>query len=80
MQTVNIHEAKTHFSRLVEQAFTGNDVLIARAGKPVARLTRLENEETRPRILGLGKNRFSLPKDFSKLHADTIRDMFEAGK
>ena len=38
MSTINIHEAKTHFSRIVEQAEAGEEILIARAGKPVARL------------------------------------------
>jgi prevent-host-death family protein len=40
--TVNIHDAKTHFSRLVDRAAAGEDIIIARAGKPVARLTRIE--------------------------------------
>ncbi len=40
--TVNIHNAKTHLSRLVDRAAAGEDIVIARAGKPVARLTRIE--------------------------------------
>jgi prevent-host-death family protein len=39
---INIHEAKTHLSRLVDRAAAGDDIVIARAGKPVARLTRIE--------------------------------------
>src|SRR5439155_1670650 len=42
MKTVNIHQAKTHFSRLVEQAAGGEEILIARSGKPIARLGRLD--------------------------------------
>ena len=44
MQTVNIYEAKTKLSKLVDLASSGTDVVIARAGKPVARLTALQNE------------------------------------
>jgi prevent-host-death family protein len=43
MTTINIHEAKTHLSRLVDRAAVGEDIVIARAGKPVARLTSLES-------------------------------------
>lgn len=77
MQTVNIHEAKTHLSRFVDQAAAGEEILIARAGKPVARLVALPQPDLTPRTLGLGKNRFTLPGDFSGLHDETIRRMFE---
>lgn len=51
---VNIHDAKTHFSRLVERAAAGEDILIAKAGKPVARLTRIETAaEAGPRQPGM---------------------------
>ena len=55
MQSVNIHEAKTQFSRIVEQAEAGAEIVISRAGKPVARLVSLASAETKPRKLGLGK-------------------------
>ena len=80
MQTVNIHEAKTHLSRFVDQAASGEEILIARAGKPVARLVALAPTELKPRTLGLGKGRFTLPKNFSGLHADEIQRMFEGGE
>ena len=79
MHTVNLHEAKTHLSRLVDQAAAGEEILIARAGKPVARLVALAPEMARPRPLGLGKGRFTLPKHFDTLHAEAIQQMFEAG-
>lgn len=41
--TINIHEAKTHFSRLVERALAGEEVIIAKAGKPVVRLVKVED-------------------------------------
>jgi prevent-host-death family protein len=80
MQTVNIHEAKTQFSRIVEQAEAGEEIVIARAGKPVARLVSLESAAPKSRKLGLGKKRFTFPADFDNLHADEISSMFEQGK
>ena len=47
MQTVNMHEAKTHLSRLLEQALDGEEIIIARAGKPVARLVPYREEVVR---------------------------------
>jgi len=80
MQTVNIHEAKTHLSRFVDQAAAGEEILIARAGKPIARLVPLETDSDKPRVLGQGKGRFSLPENFSQLHQDAIQRMFESGE
>ena len=80
MQTVNIHEAKTHLSRFVDQAAAGEEILIARAGKPVARLVALESSDRQPRPLGLGRGRFTLPKDFDALHRDAIEQMFAASE
>lgn len=80
MQTVNIHEAKAHLSRFVDQAAAGEEIIIARAGKPVARLVALALVESAPRKLGLGKGQFSLPANFDALNADEIQGMFEAGE
>ena len=54
---VNIHEAKTHFSKLVEEVERGEDIVIARAGKPILRLVKLE-ESTVPRSLGFAEDCF----------------------
>ena len=78
MQTVNIREAKTHLSRLVDEAAAGNEIVIARVGRPVARLVALAPAKSQPRPLGLGKDRFTLPKNFDSLHASEIQQMFEA--
>ncbi len=59
---VNIHDAKTHLSRLVERVEAGEEVTIARAGRPVARLVPLR--PTRPRILGTLRGRIRLTTDF----------------
>jgi prevent-host-death family protein len=80
MQTVNIHEAKTHLSRFVDQAAAGEEIVIARAGTPVARLVALASDMNKPRTLGLGKGRFTLPAGFDRLHAEAIQSMFEAGE
>lgn len=60
---VNIHEAKTHFSRLVERAANGEEIVIARAGRPVARLAPLV-EAHEPRRPGLWKGRVEIGENF----------------
>ena len=80
MQTVNIHEAKTQFSRFVDQAEAGEEIVIARAGKPVARLVALASSDSKPRKLGLGKKHFTFPENFGDLNAAEMVEMFEHGK
>lgn len=63
MTTVNIHDAKTHLSRLLEEVAAGAEVVIARAGKPVARLVPIE-AAPRPKQLGLLAGRVEVPEDF----------------
>lgn len=60
MTIVNIHEAKTHFSRLVNRAHTGEEIIIAKAGKPYAKLTPLQTVEKR--VPGIAKG--ALTDDF----------------
>jgi len=62
--TVNMHEAKTQLSRLVSKVQEGEEVLIARAGKPVARLTRIERK-VEPRRFGTAKGKVRISKDFN---------------
>lgn len=74
MSTVNIHEAKTHLSRLVEDAAAGEEVVIAKAGRPVARLVALA-ETTRVRKVGVLKGKLALPDDFdAPLSAEELRE------
>lgn len=63
MRQVNIHEAKTHLSRLVEDAARGDEIIIAKAGKPVARLVAI-NESRTPRPRGLLKGKIWIADDF----------------
>jgi prevent-host-death family protein len=73
---VNIHEAKTHLSRLVERVEAGEEVVIARAGRPVARLIPFRTR-TAPRIPGLWRGRVTIAADFDATPEDVISD-FEA--
>ena len=75
-EPVNIHDAKTHFSRLVERAEAGEEILIARAGRPVARLVPLRTR-TRPRAPGLWRGRVRIAPDFDDTDG-ALLDAFEA--
>ena len=76
MQTVNIHAAQTHLSRLVDAAAGGEEIVIARAGRPVARLVPLQDMPARPRRrLGLLAGKLRVPADFdAPLPDDVLRD------
>jgi prevent-host-death family protein len=71
-KTVNIHEAKTHFSRLVDRAASGEDIVIAKAGKPLARLVPYEHPRE-PRRLGGWKGRVVLAPDFDEVGVEIER-------
>lgn len=78
MPIVNIHAAKTHLSRLVDAAASGEEILIARAGKPVARLAPLQDAPVRPlRRLGLLAGKLRVPSDFDAPLPDEVLDSFE---
>lgn len=76
MQTINIHEAKTHLSRLLEQVAGGEEIVIAKAGKPVARLVPLE-AIPKKRQLGLLKGKLNVPDDFDAPLTDAELALFE---
>jgi len=72
---VNIHEAKTHLSRLLERALMGEEVIIAKAGKPLVKLVAITSE--RPRFkLGSAKGEFTVPDDFNDPLPQEIEDSF----
>ena len=75
MTTVNIHEAKTHFSRLVEQAAAGETVIIARAGKPIAKVSALD-APAEPKRLGFLAGEFTVPTDFDRMGDEAIAVLF----
>jgi len=76
MLTVNIHEAKTNLSRLVEEAAAGQEVIIAKAGKPIARLVPLGRPPTKRR-LGLFKGQLNVPDDFDAPLPEDVLAAFE---
>jgi prevent-host-death family protein len=76
VQTVNIYEAKTKLSKLVDLASSGTDVVIARAGKPLARLTALEGKK-RPLVYGLLEGEGWIADDFNDPLPDDILAGFE---
>lgn len=74
---VNIHEAKTNLSRLLSQVESGHDVIIARAGKPIAILTRF-NKETNKRKLGRDAGLLKIAENFDEPLPNDILDSFES--
>ena len=78
MQTVNIHEAKTHLSRLIEQAVNGEPFIIAKAGKPMVKVVAVETSSQEIRWVGFMAGRFTVPDDFDRMGTDEITDMFGA--
>ena len=77
MAVVNIYEAKTTLSKLIERAAAGEDVILARGGKPVARLTQLEPAKRKVRF-GLLKGKIRVSKDFDAPLPDTALAEFES--
>ena len=80
MRTVNIHEAKTHLSRLVDQAAKGEPFIIAKAGKPLVKVVPLDAPSaTKPKRLGFMPG-IEVPDDFDTMFADEIEKMFYGEK
>ena len=78
MVTVNIHEAKTHLSKLVDEAAKGEPFIIARAGKPLVKVTALD-APVAPRRIGflVGVDDWVVPDDFDRMCEDEIVALFE---
>jgi prevent-host-death family protein len=74
--SVNVHEAKTHLSRLLEQAMAGEDVVIMRSGRPLVRLMPVESAP-RARKIGSAAGVFTVPDDFDAPLPDEILAEFE---
>ena len=72
MSIVNVHDAMTHFSRLVDQAAAGEEIVIAKAGKPLARLMSLARPQRVKRRLRLAKGKLGVPDDFDQMFANEI--------
>ncbi|MCA9372555.1 type II toxin-antitoxin system Phd/YefM family antitoxin [Candidatus Woesebacteria bacterium] len=76
MNIVNIYNAKTNLSGLIERAIAGEDIIISKFNKPLVRLTPIENG-VRPRQLGTFKGKIKISKDFDEADS-TISDLFYA--
>jgi prevent-host-death family protein len=78
METVNMHEAKTHLSRLVEKAAKGEPFIIARAGKPLVKVVAIEDDSKAKamRRIGFLDGQYKVPDDIKTMFADEIEEMF----
>jgi prevent-host-death family protein len=78
MQTINIHEAKTHLSRLVDEAAKGKVFIIAKAGKPMVKVLPLSNGElNEAEKLGFMSGEIEVPDDFDSIATNEIISLFE---
>jgi len=77
MRTVNIHEAKTHLSRLVDEAAKGKPFVIAKAGRPVVKVMALDTPTGREiRRLGFLAGQIDVPEDFDQMGSAEIAQLF----
>ena len=81
MRKVNIHEAKTHLSRLVEEAAKGEPFVIAKSGKPMVKVVPLDAPAKRKvRRLGFLKGQLKVPDDFDTMMQEEIEELFYGPK
>ena len=77
MQQVNIHEAKTHLSRLIEKAVKGESFVIAKSGKPMVTVSAYTPPPDPAKRLGFLKGALEIPADFDSMGSEAIQAMFE---
>ena len=81
MRIVNMHEAKTHLSRLVKAAAEGEPFIIARAGKPVVKVTAVDVPDSESaRRIGFLAGQIRVPDDFDRMGAEEIQSTFSGDK
>jgi len=71
---VNMHQAKSSLSRLVERALAGEDVVIARNGEPLVRLVPIPKQTREPRVPGRSKGRICIAPDFDTMSEEELKD------
>jgi prevent-host-death family protein len=77
LNTVNMHEAKTHLSKLVAKAVQGEPFVIAKAGKPLVKVTAIDELEMKPeRRIGFLEGKIKVPDDFKAIGREEIEEMF----
>ncbi|QKC86971.1 MULTISPECIES: type II toxin-antitoxin system prevent-host-death family antitoxin [Mesorhizobium] len=78
MQTVNIHEAKTHLSRLVDKAAKGEPFIIAKSGRPLVKVVPIDQPDAGAiRRIGFMAGAFSVPEDFDRMGSEEIEKLFD---
>ncbi len=78
METVNIHDAKTHLSRLVERAAAGEPFIIAKSGKPMVKVIPLDSSSGGEiKRLGFLTGQIDVPQDFDRMGEDEIEKLFK---
>jgi prevent-host-death family protein len=81
MRTINIHEAKTHLSRLIEQAAQGEPFVIAKAGKPMVKVMALEAPAAgQTRRIGFMEGQITVPEDFDRMGEKEIESLFSGDR
>jgi len=81
METINIHKAKTHLSRLVEEAAQGKSFIIAKAGKPMVKVSPLSDEDQKGlQKIGFMAGEISVPDDFDAMSEQELLMLFEEGQ
>lgn len=75
MKTVNVHEAKTQLSKLIDEVVAGEPFVIAKAGKPMVQVTPIA--QPAPRKVGFMVGQGRVPDDFNEMFAKEIKEMFE---
>lgn len=80
MTTVNVHEAKTHLSQLLARVAEGETVIIAKAGRPVARLSPIDRDERRASRIGFMAGQITVPDDFDRMADDDLADLFDGAE
>lgn len=77
---INIHQAKTHFSRLLQRVEAGEEVTIARAGKPIARLVAIPPKTAKKRPMGMDRGKVWIAEDFDAPLPDDLLKAFYGGE
>ena len=81
MKTVGVHEAKTHLSRLIDQAVKGEPFVIAKGGTPMVKVMAIDSPSAaQQRRLGFLAGQFSVPDDFDRMGEKEIVRLFESGE
>ena len=78
--TVNVHDAKTHFSKLLAQVSAGEEIIIAKAGKPVARLAPIVPKPLTKRVPGIDKGKIWIADDFNVMSERELNDWYRGGR